>query len=335
MALSNSEYNLIMREYEERRYKSKWEQDMRIKEVYEKIPRIKEIQDEISTVAVSNMKNRLLGISGSGNSTTEELRNRINMLVKEKEILMKKNGYSPDYIKQEYVCTDCKDTGYIENEKCHCLKDKITELLYKRSNLKEILEKENFGTFKISLYSDTFIDNVTGAKASDNIRNVLNKCKGFVENFGSEFENLFIYGETGVGKTFLSNCMAKEIMDKSYSVIYVSAIHMFDMLADEQFGRSDGMYGTGSSDFINCDLLIIDDLGTELVNTFTSSALFNCLNERFLRRKPVIISTNLSIGDIRNIYSERVFSRIASNYTMLKVFGEDLRIVTSLGLTKA
>lgn len=334
MALSNSEYNLIMREYEERRYKAKWELDERVSEVYEKIPRIKEIQDEISTVAVDNMKSRLFGKFTAGEAK-DELHRKIEALVTEKEKLMKAYGYSPSYLQMQYVCSDCRDTGYIENEKCHCLKDKITELLYSRSNLKEILNKENFDTFNISLYSDKFADKVTGAKASENIKRVLETCKNFAKKFGTEFENLFIYGETGVGKTFLTNCIAKEVMDSSHSVIYVSAIHMFEVLAAEQFGKNDTQNLTGAYDFINCDLLIIDDLGTELVNSFTSSSLFNCINERFLNKKPVIISTNLSIGDIRQMYSERVFSRIASNYTMLKIFGEDLRIVTSLGLTKS
>lgn len=334
MALSNSEYNLIMREYEERRYKSKWELDKRIKEVYDRLPRIKEINDEISTVAVDNIKARFLSGDNFGPEKKEELGTKIHSLVLEKTQLLEENGYGRDYLQMYYICNDCKDTGYIGNEKCHCLKEKITELLYSRSNIKEILERENFGSFNIGLYSDEYQDKLTGVRASENIRNVFNICRDFAGNFGSEFKNLFIYGETGVGKTFLTNCIAKELMDKSYSVVYVSAVHMFELLANQQFNRGDNMSGTAKEDFINCDLLIIDDLGTELVNTFTMSALFNCINERFLNRKPVIISTNLSIGDVRNMYSERVSSRIASNYTMLKVFGEDLRIVTSLGLTK-
>ena len=335
MALSNSEYNLIMREYEERRYASKHEQTARAEEVYKKIPRIKEIQDEISSISVQNMKNRLTGIKEGDNFTKEQLHKAITGLMAEKKMLMEQYGYPEDYLKQRYVCEDCQDTGYIGNEKCHCLKEKITELLYSRSNLKETLLKENFDTFNISYYSEKNVDTVTGKNAKANITEVLGKCRHFVESFGSDFENLFIYGETGVGKTFLTNCIAKELMDKSYSVIYMSSVHMFEVLADEQFGKGERNSQTGVRDLTGCDLLIIDDLGTELVNTFTASALFNCINERFLKKKPVIISTNLSIGDIRELYSERVFSRIASNYTMLKIFGEDLRIVTSLGLTKS
>lgn len=334
MALSNSEYNLIMRQYEERRYMSKHEQALRTAEVYEKIPRIKEIQNEISSMSVENMKNRLAGVREGDNYTKEQLHDIIRKLMDEKKKLMEQYGYPEDYLKPEYICQDCQDTGYIGNEKCHCLKEKITELLYSRSNLKEILKKENFKTFNLSYYSEKNVDTVTGKNARANIKEVLEMSRHFVEYFGREFENFFIFGDTGVGKTFLTNCIAKELMDKSYSVIYMSAVHMFEILADRQFGRSEKNGQTGERDLTDCDLLIIDDLGTELVNTFTISSLFNCLNERFLKEKPVIISTNLSIGEIRERYSERVFSRIASNYKVIKIFGEDLRIVTSLGLTK-
>ncbi|MFG6327462.1 MAG: ATP-binding protein [Lachnospiraceae bacterium] len=333
MALSNSEYNLIMREYEERRYMSKHEQASRTAEVYEKIPRIREIQDEISSISVENMKNRLAGVKEGGNFTGEQLHRKINELIDEKKRLMEQYGYPEDYLKPKYICEYCQDTGYTGGEKCHCLKEKITELLYSRSNLKEVLKKENFSTFNILYYSEKAVDAKTGKNSRDNMLEILDKSKRFVERFDTEFENLFIYGETGVGKTFLTNCIAKELMDRSCSVIYMSAVHMFQVLEGEQFGKSSKNNQSGMKDLTSCDLLIIDDLGTELVNSFTISSLFNCLNERFLKKKSVIISTNLPIEEIGERYSERVFSRIASHYKVMKIFGADLRIITSLGLT--
>lgn len=335
MALSNSEYNLIMREYEERRLNTRRLQESRTAEIYEKIPRIKEIQDEISAVSLKNARNRIAGRTEGDNYNKEQLHEKIGKLIEEKNKLLSANGYSREYLAPQYVCSDCMDTGYINSEKCHCLKAKITERLYARSNLKEVLEKENFSTFNINLYSDDKVDSSAQVGALTNIKNVLEKCKNYADNFGDTCENFLIYGETGVGKTFLTNCIAKTVMDKSYSVIYMSAVHAFDVLAREQFGKDGGDNGTSAKDFNECDLLIIDDLGTELINSFTTSALFNIINERILMKKPVIISTNLSLGEIRDMYSERIFSRIASNYKMIKIFGEDLRIVKSLGLTNS
>ena len=159
-----------------------------------------------------------------------------------------------------------------------------------------------------------------------NISRAIQTSKEFINNFDKEFKNLFIYGATGVGKTFLTNCIAKELMDKSHSVVYISAIKLFDILADNAFGRGGTDIEQQYANIFDCDLLIIDDLGTELVNNFSVSQLFNCINERYLNQKSVIISSNLSISDLRDMYSERIFSRITSNYTLMKIFGDDLRI---------
>ncbi len=339
MALSQFQFNTIMREYEDRRLKKKHELMKRLQEINTKFPRIKEIQDEISSLSISTAKRKLLS-SESGN-VFKDYKDTVSALISERDNILTKNGYSLDDINLQYECNDCKDTGYINSEKCHCLKNRIIELLYAQSNINEILKKENFASFDTSLYSTTLRDDITNNTANENILNVLSTCKNFVDNFDSTYQNLFIYGAPGVGKTFLTNCIAKCIIDKSFSVIYVSAIRLFDIMSEatfyykkkdssNEFSLSDSL----SKDLLDCDLLIIDDLGTELVNSFTSSAFFNCINERYLRRKSIIISTNLSLGDLKNLYSERVFSRITSNYTLLKVFGEDLRIVTSLGLTK-
>lgn len=332
MALSTFQYNRLMHEYEERRYSAQRELTKRQEEVYGKIPRIKDIQDEIASMALEIAKNRILNRDNS--KSAEDFHQYAEALKAEKEMLLKENGYDPNYIKVSYICSDCKDTGYIGNEKCHCLKDKIIDILYEQSNMKSVLERENFKNFDINLYSSDIIDDITNETAKENIKKVLQKSKDYVNDFGKQNENLLLFGPTGVGKTFLTNCIAKEIMDRSYSVIYVSAIHMFDMLADSKFSRNSFEEDIDvSGELLSCDLLIIDDLGTELVNSFTASAFFNCINERYLRNKSVIISTNLSIGELKNIYSERVFSRITSNYNLLKIFGKDLRFIKSLGLT--
>ena len=150
----------------------------------------------------------------------------------------------------------------------------------------------------------------------------------FVADFDhpDTFSNLYLYGDTGIGKTFLSNCVAKELLDRGHSVIYFTAFQLFDILSKGVFEKDEDALAAHQNIF-TCDLLIIDDLGTELSNSFTTSQLFLCLNERILRKKSTIISTNLGMNQIADIYSERVLSRISSNYTLLKLFGADIRIL--------
>ena len=313
-----------MREYDRVRLKHKRELDDRTLEIYEKIPRIKDINDSISTISVETAKKMLLqDISISKNET----KNKIEALSKEKASLLRENGYPSDYLSMRYTCKDCKDTGYIGSSKCHCLKNSIIEILYEQSNIKEVLERENFSSFSFKHFSNTVKDSATGLTALENMHEVVKTCRDYIDNFDKEYKNLYLYGATGVGKTFLTNCIAKELIDNSYSVIYVSSIRLFEILASSTFKKDNASdYVDLAENILDCDLLIIDDLGTELINSFTASSLFNCINERHLRRKSVIISTNLSLAELRANYSERVFSRIMSNYTLLKIYGDDLRV---------
>lgn len=324
MGLNVSQYDALMREYDKVRLRHKRELDERTREVYNKIPRIKEINDSISTVSVETAKKMLLE---NTSVSPDEVKKKIEALSKEKASLLCENGYPEDYLSMRYTCPDCKDTGYAGSSKCHCLKNSIIDILYEQSNIKEVLERENFSSFSFKYFDNTVKDSVTGLTALENMHEVVKTCRDYIDNFNNEYKSLYLYGATGVGKTFLTNCIAKELIDNSHSVIYVSSIRLFEILANSTFKRD---MSASSSDLaenlLDCDLLIIDDLGTELINSFTASSLFNCINERHLRRKSVIISTNLSLAELRANYSERVFSRIMSNYTLLKIYGDDLRV---------
>lgn len=326
MSVSNTKYNEILRLYDAKRLRIYHEKTRRQKEVYEKIPRIKEIDDAISALSIDTAKSLLLA---DNNSSLNQFKDKLNQLKHEKEELLVKN-FPPNFLEPDYECLDCHDTGFIENERCHCFKKRIIEALYEQSNLKEILSNENFGTFNLRLYDNTTVDPTTGLTPLENITRAIDIANDFIDTFSTDHKNLFIYGATGVGKTFLTNCIAKKLMDNSISVIYISAIKLFDILADTTFGRADKDSDALYLNIFDCDLLIIDDLGTELVNSFTASSLFNCINERYLNHKSVIISTNMSLSDIRAAYSERVFSRITSNYSLIKIFGDDLRLKRSL-----
>jgi DNA replication protein DnaC len=323
MSVTQSKYNEIIREYDKKKLNIHYEKSRRLKEVYDKVPRIKEIDDEISSLSVATAKSMLL--ANDNQLALASYKSKMEDLKREKERLYIAH-FPANYLEPDYECKDCKDTGYIGSDRCHCFKNKIIEVLYEQSNLKDILSKENFDTFNLRLYKPDVIDHATGTNSLENISRAITVAKEFINNFGTVSDNLFIYGATGVGKTFLTNCIAKEIMDASHSVVYVSAIKLFDILANNAFNRDSSDDREIYANIFQCDLLIIDDLGTELINSFTSSQLFNCINERYLNKKSVIISTNLSLSEIREHYSERVFSRITSNYTLLKIFGNDLRI---------
>lgn len=324
MALKNSQYDIIIRAYNQKQFKNKHNLDFRIKEVYEAIPRILAIDETISSASVASAREMLEG----NDSALEELRAKLSALSKEKRMLLKEGSFSDNHMELQFHCSDCQDTGYNNGLKCHCFKQAVIDMLYTQSNLIQILERENFTTFSFDYYKDDNSNPATGLTSLENMKKIVNTSKNFIQNFKNSFDNLFFYGDTGVGKTFLSNCIAKELMDHSYSVIYLTAIQLFDLFSKSTFDYSDERLESANiyQYVIECDLLIIDDLGTELTNSFTNSKLFYTINERILREKPTIISTNLTLDMFNQIYSERIFSRISSHYSFLKFYGDDIRI---------
>lgn len=325
MILNNSQYDAIMRTYERKQLHNRKELEKRYAIAYEKLPELKELHQSISALSVNQARKLLEG----DETALTQLKLQMKELSEEANAMLIASGFPSDYLDMHYECADCKDTGYIGNQKCHCFQNIIIDMLYEQSNLKHILQQENFDTFSFSYYSPNFIDSETGHSSLASIKDAYEESRYFVDTFGKEFRNLFFYGDPGVGKSFLSNCIAKELIDKSYSVVYLSSFQLFDTLTREKFDK-DEHSSKIIKHLLNCDLLIIDDLGTELVNSLTTSQLFLCLNERLLHRKSTIISTNLSLDALANIYSERIFSRITSNYTMLKLTGDDIRIKKKL-----
>lgn len=321
MPLSNSQYDEIMREYDQRQLQDRRILDERRKEVFQKIPKLKELE---STVASRSVRQARLLLDGD-TSALASLKEELADLSRQRDMLLTAGGYALDYLDPVYECPDCKDTGYIDGQKCHCFKQAIINTVYAQSNIREILKRENFDHFSYSYYSDEDISPTTGLSALATARHAVEECHLFIDAFDNKPQNLFFYGGTGVGKTFLTNCVAKELLDKGYSVIYFTAFQLFDILSKGVFEKDADAIATHQNIF-DCDLLIIDDLGTELSNSFTTSQLFLCLNERILRQKSTIISTNLNMNQVADIYSERVLSRISNSYTIIKLFGDDIRL---------
>lgn len=282
--------------------------------VYEHLPKYRELEDETASLSVAQGKKLLFG----DETALEKLRKSLADLKEQKEQLLTEAGLSADYLEPIFSCPDCRDTGYIDREKCHCLRQAEISLLYEQSGLQEILANNNFSLLSYEYHSGE--DLLHFEKAVEN-------CKNFIKNFDSDYHNLFFYGTVGTGKSFLSGCVAKELMDRGHSVIYFGATGLFDLLSSTSFDTKNREERQNTySDLYQCDLLIIDDLGTELTNQFTASQLFSLLNERNIGRKATIISTNLSLRELQDRYSDRIFSRITSNFEVCKLTGADIRM---------
>ena len=324
MPLTNSQYNALMRVYEEKRAKSRDLANLHYERACQKVPELASIDASISSASLDQAKKLLAG----DDTALASLKENIRSLSDRRRRLLSDAGFPEDYLEQHFECPDCQDTGYIGSRKCTCFKKAEIELLYAQSNLNEILEKENFDSFSFDYYSATIKNEATGLSALETARRAYDTAQRFVQNFDHKFENLFLYGDTGVGKTFLSHCIARELLRSTHCVLYFSAYDLFDMMAANSFSRKDT--GTDEELIYDCDLLIIDDLGTELTNSFVSSQLFLCLNERIMRRKSTIISTNLTLEEIKTNYTERTFSRISNHYKILRLAGDDIRIQKKL-----
>ncbi|MBR6003623.1 MAG: ATP-binding protein [Lachnospiraceae bacterium] len=315
MALTSAQYSTIMQRYEVTRLKNYHLLEERRKHVYETIEGYKELDESTVSVSMDVAKRKMAG----DDEAMEELHTLLEDLKGMKKSLLTGAGLPEDYLEPIYDCPDCKDTGYIGNKKCHCLKQQIIEILYEQSNLRDYLNENNFSKLSYEYHS---------GEGLEAFKRAVTISKDFIKNFDIEKKNILFYGSVGTGKSFLSACIAKDILDLGHSVIYFSAISLFDALARETFENKSKEDLYNFYDYIyNCDLLIVDDLGTEVSNTFVSNQLFSFINERNLRKKSTIISTNLSLEQIRDRYSERVFSRIISTYTACKLSGTDIRIV--------
>ena len=318
MALNNSQYDEIFRSYDAKQLKAQHLLEERTKAAYERSPELKALDASIAEISVASARRLLDGDS----SALTELKAELKNLRTRKKALMKELSLPENYFEPVYECPDCKDTGYIDGKPCHCFKQQAIDLIYTQSNIKDILARENFSTLSLDYYSDSNINPATGLTSLAIAKAAVARCHEFVGQFDTTFANLYFFGDTGIGKTFLSNCIAKELLDSGHSAIYFTAFQLFDILSKGVFEKDSDAIATHQNIF-DCDLLVIDDLGTELINSFTSSQLFLCVNERLIRQKSTIISTNLSVERIKESYSERTFSRILDSYTFINLFTEE------------
>lgn len=324
MALKNPQYNAIIRRYDQLQLENNRRLEERTKEIYKAIPEYARLDEEIAHTAAEYARQAVLH---PGKNPKKDFKAAMKLFDDQKAALLSSHGYPADYVQPQYHCPDCQDTGYIGNQKCHCFKQAIVDLVYSQSNIRERLETENFKNFRLDYYSAEK-DRRLGISPRENMENILAQCQEFITHFDESHDNILFYGSTGVGKTYLSNCIARELLDRAHTVIYLTAFQLVDILENSTFGSDDendipeNMFNY----VLDCDLLIIDDLGTEMNNSFITSRLFLCINERLLRQRSTVISTNLSLDELQKEYSERIFSRMISHYKILPVLGDDIRV---------
>lgn len=293
---------------------------LRRDEIEIKVPEVIKIELEIARLCLKLSIN-ILNNAQNKDNYLGELKEKITDLRIKKSELLVSNNYPLDYLEIHYKCPKCKDTGFIGRTKCICYKQKLVDLYYENSDLKEILKKNNFDNFNFELYSArrTGTEPVSPRK---NIEDIASKSWNLIKNFSSTDENLLFLGTSGTGKTFLSNCIAKELLDNGYLVVYRTAESLIQDLKHIRFNNDDTLEDL----LLNCDLLIIDDLGSEQITDFSRTELFNLLNRRLLKKNKLLVSTNYDLEDLLKIYSERISSRLLGEFTLCNFFGEDIRI---------
>lgn len=296
-------------------------QDQHKAACYANIPRLETLQMELNRVGLGISRAFLQG--GDMKAAIETLSVESLRLQEEKEALLRQAGLPADYLAIQYTCDICKDSGIHKDRLCSCHKQLLKEVERQRIQKVAPIDKCTFATFDLNCYP---ADKREGGVAPRELaESVLNGCVRYCANFSLQSSNLLLIGGTGLGKTHLSLAIADSVIQKGYGVVYGSAGAVFSDLEALRFHRNVSYTRYEEHTLRDCDLLVLDDLGTEFVTQFTISSLYNLINARILSGKPTIISTNLSASDLERTYDQRITSRLTSDYTMLRFIGEDIR----------
>lgn len=304
----------IKAEYLEKYQKARRNADMRAEEVYVRIPRVREIDSLLSRTALE-----IMSVVSNGKESAEEalarVRQRNAVLMEERAKLLLEAGYPEDYTDVHYDCEKCGDSGYVDGKTCECMKRELIMAGYETSGLGRLIATQSFENFSLDYYK-------IGGANYDNMKFYYSSLRNFANSFSDDtYKNFLLIGGTGLGKTHLSTSVAKTVIEKGFDVLYVSAIDMFADFEQKQFGNGED----NTRRYFDCDLLIIDDLGTELTNQFTVSCLYNVINSRINTARSTFINTNLSKKEIETKYAERITSRLFGEYYPLVFTGTDIR----------
>lgn len=292
-------------------------------EVRRKAPELAEIEAELSRNGIALSRCFI-----DGRTDIETIKNNIRAARARKIKILKKLRLPENYLDEIFSCDKCRDTGFDENgHRCECLKKLISKNICSNSNLTGIMREQTFNNFDIKIYENQ--PDINGHSVSDIIKSAMKKAISFSENFEDTKQNIYMYGDAGTGKTYMSSCIANRVLERGFTVYYQSAFKMLDILEKLKFGRYDEneqIQAEYTTKYIyDVDLLVIDDVGTEFVTAYSSAALFDIINSRLIEEKSTIISSNLSPTKMSELYGARLASRITGSFEPMRFVGRDLR----------
>lgn len=302
------------------REKNRHVRETRRAEVYKKDPRIGEIDRMVRRIGFESLSAVRSGVPA--HEVTPALKKQMRALREEKLKLLREAGFSANYLDEVFDCKACRDKGVVDNSYCKCHKNIVRRITYKLSGLDQI-KLQGFDQFNIGFYDEAVVED--GVSALQNAKFFLKKALDFTKG------NLLFYGSTGLGKTFLSGCIAKTWIEQGKLVCYMSAPRLFAMLDDNKFGRDTSARMKRCIEMVyDSDLLIIDDLGSEFRSAFVDTHLFDIINARLVNERSTIINTNMDMDELKKAYSERISSRIIGEYGIIRFFGGDIRMKKKL-----
>lgn len=304
----------------QRREQSEIDRELRVSEIRDKLPEIDEIQQKLSQVGLEI--STIFFAKENTEQKLASLKARSQELVAKRSAILKKNGYSEDAMTQQFLCKTCEDRGFINNRMCTCHLDLLKKLMRDEINKQAPLDRCTFDNFELEYYSNEPLDNAVVPRGR--AEKVFDACRRYAQNFSTESKNLMLLGGTGLGKTHLSLAIANVVINRGYYVCYGTSQNICEDLRAEMFGRDKGLTYT-KDNVCACDLLIIDDLGTEIDNQYNIANLYNIINTRILSGKPTIISTNYELNELFDKYDQRIASRLTGEYTKMMLFGTDNR----------
>ena len=294
--------------------------DERASEIRMEIPEINEIKAGLSQVGLEISK--LFFYKENTDEKIAELRAKSHALIDERSRLLKAHGYDENAMKPQFVCEACEDRGYINGRMCSCHRQLLKDIMRKEVSRLAPLDRCTFDNFSLDYYSEQPMENAIIPKKR--AEKIFDTCRKYAQNFSLHSKNLLFFGGAGLGKTHLSLAVMNVVINKGFDVCYGTSQNICDDLQSEQFGRVDDLTYT-KAQVMGCDLLVLDDLGTEIDNQYSIATLYNIINTRILSGKPTIISTNYSMIDLEKKYDKRITSRLTGEYIPFYFIGNDIR----------